>query len=422
MADKREIERVLERFVQEDQARVVRALERALGPQDVDLAEPSVGEATARARRVWPMRGVPADPAAWLLRAARNAAVDAARRAGRTRGTLPDLARLYASDESGTELLPPEAAEEQVRIMLACCTPALPRVTRAMLMLRVVAGLSTDEIGAAFVMSTDAVAQRIARAQRVLTPEAIALLDDAALPDDERVAAVIDAVCLAFTRGHANAALTPEAQLDLTDEAVRLGVVLTRAEATDRPEARALVAMMLLQSARAEARRDGLAGLKALAGQDAPRWDAERIELGMRHLAAAQGEGAPRAMSEYHAMAEIAACHAAAAESGRPDWARIAALYDTLETMNPGPAVRLERAAAVLEARGPAAALEALRELEADPTLRDDYRLAALRGEALLRLGRGEEAAAAFEAGANRAPTDPERQFLLGRAGTARGG
>lgn len=378
-----------------------------------DLAEDALADAFAAAARTWPDQGVPANPPAWLLTAARRRALDRIRREDGDRRRLP----LLVTDAAGADIAPDIAEDavadlgsiddERLRLLFACCHPALAADARAALMLRFGAGLRTPEIARLFLVPTPTMAARITRAKAKIALAGIPLRKPTAEDLPARLGVMLKVVYLLFTEGYR---ATEGEQLQrprLAAEAIRLGYLLGEL-LPGHDEIVALLALMVLQHARRDARVDDAGRLVLLADQDRTRWRHDEIARGRELL---DGLGPPA--SEYHLQALIAAEHTAAAGT---DWTRVAGLYAELERRTGSPVVRLNRAVAVSEAGSPEAALALLEGL--DSALPANHQLPAVRAEVLLRLGRGAEAAAAFDAALALAGSDVERAHLLRRRAT----
>ncbi|GIF45487.1 RNA polymerase ECF family sigma subunit [Asanoa ferruginea] len=389
-------------------ARLVAALTRLV--HDVGLAEDFAQDAYLAALEQWPREGVPAEPAGWLLTTARRRAIDMIRRE-RVRDEKYALLAVADDDEGGTG-----TDSELLSLVFVACHPVLSQESRAALTLRLVGGLSTEEIAHAFLVPPATMGQRISRAKRTLTEAEVpfAMPDPDALP--ARLNAVLEVVYLIFTEGYSATSGDRWIRRDLAERAMRLGRMLAGLMPTE-PEVFGLVALMELQASRFAARigRDGQPVL--LEDQDRGRWDRTLIAHGLGALSRARGLRKP--LGPYTVQAAIAACHARAPRFADTDWPAILALYDALTHLAPSPVVRLNRVVAVLHVDGPQAALDAVDELRDDPRLGRYHLFGAIRGDLLMRLGRQAEAADELERAAGLAPTRQERTLLMERAAAA---
>ncbi|MGQ0720102.1 MAG: RNA polymerase sigma factor [Candidatus Eiseniibacteriota bacterium] len=410
--------RVAEHTFRHESGRIVAALTRTLGPAGLELAESAVQEAFVAALRVWPMRGIPERPEAWLYRAARNRALDELRRstrAGDAEGRL--LRELESAVEPGGAHFSGEIVDDELRLMFLCCHPRLPRASRVALMLQVAAGFSAREIARAFRVPEPTIAQRIVRAKRALRDADVPL----ALPRREdvggRLEAVLDALYLVFNEGYTLRDGDAAARIELAEEAIRLTRLVLGHPAGREPHVHALLSLLLLQSSRTAARIGADGAAVPLGEQDRSRWDRARIDEGLDALAAA---GRGPAVTEYHLLAGIAACHAAAAHPASTDWRRILDCYDELVASGGGDLVLLNRAVALGRANGADEGLAALDELTRSAALAGEAALPAARADALDRLGRSEEACAEWARAADLAGSEPERRYFAKRAGRLR--
>jgi RNA polymerase sigma-70 factor, ECF subfamily len=387
----------------------------------IDLAEDAVQEAYAAATRTWPARGVPTNPAGWLLTAARRRALDTLRGEAIAARKLPLLA-VDDGDRPATSSAAGAGAgdgigDDRLRLIFMCCHPAVPSGSSAALTLRLVAGLKVSEIARLFLVSEATMAARITRAKRKIVAAGIPFAVPPAGRLVERLEVVLAVIYLVFTEGYIATEGSALVRTDLCDEAIRLGRTLD--ELVDgQPAVKALRALMVLQHSRRATRVGDDGRLVLLADQDRRQWHHDEIAEGLRLLAAAISQqsddpAAERLAARYRLEALIAAAHATSPSPEATNWAATAALYAELEQLTGSPIVRLNRAVAVAEAEGPAAALALLDGL--DEVLDRSNDLAAVRGELLDRLGRREEAAAAFATAIALATNDAERAHLRRR-------
>lgn len=400
-----------------ESARIVGALTRMVG--DFGLAEELAQEALVDALQQWPTDGVPRNAGAWLTAVAKRRAVDRWRRQERLDERLALLAHdLEQEQGKGGDLLwDPDVVDDDVlRLIFISCHPVLSREAQVALTLRVVGGLSSEEIARAFLAPTATVQQRIVRAKKTL---AAANAPFEVPPREERaqrIGAILGVLYLIFNEAHAASSGPEWMRPELSDEAIRLGRVLA-ALMPQEPEVHGLLALMELTAARFAARVDRNGAPVLLADQDRRRWDRSRIARGRESLARADALG--RGRGAYCLQAAIAECHAVARSVDETDWDRIVLLYEALGRISPSPVVELNRAAAVAMATGPASALRIVDELTGSGALRGYHLLPATRGELLRRLGREEEARSDFVVAAGLAGNDRERALLERKASGA---
>jgi RNA polymerase sigma-70 factor (ECF subfamily) len=403
-----------------ESARLIAALARMVG--DVGVAEDLAQDALVAALEQWPRSGVPDNPGAWLMATAKNRAIDRLRHGEmavrkqqelgrevelRARLDQPDLAAV-ADDEIEDDLL---------SLIFTACHPVLATEARVALTLRLVGSLTTAEIAHAFLVKESTVAQRIVRAKRSLAEARVPIEVPGAAEREQRLASVLEVIYAIFNEGYAASGGEVWVRVDLCEEAMRLGRILVGLVPRE-PEALGLMALMELQAARFPARTGAGGEAIPLPAQDRSRWDFVLIGRGLKALERAEGLGRP--LGPYALQAAIAACHARARTPEQTDWERIVALYDALDAVTGSPVVRLNRAVAVGMAFGPAAGLELLDSLAAEPALRGYHLLPAARGELLERLGREEEASAEFARAAELSGNAREREVLQARAGGRR--
>jgi RNA polymerase sigma-70 factor (ECF subfamily) len=387
------------RIFREESGRSVATLIRVFG--DVDVAEDAVQEAFAIALRRWPGDGLPPNPGGWITTTAHKRAIDRLRREARERELLGGVAVLASApaDDPGTAEEARLVQDDRLRLIFTCCHPALSREAQVALTLRLLGGLSTEEVARSFLVTEPAMAQRLVRAKRKIKAARIPyrVPEDHELPD--RLRPVLAVLYLVY-----NAGLTGSAEQGLCAEAIRLARILA-ALMPDEPEVAGLLALLLLTESRRASRRRRDWSLLLLGEQDRSRWDRTLIQEGQALVRLCLRRNRPGA---YQLQAAISAVHADAATAEQTAWSQIVALYDQLLAVAPTPVVALNRAVAVGEVHGPAAALTLVDELDLDSY----YPFHATRADLLRRLGRDSEAAAAYERAAALAPTDAERDFL----------
>lgn len=413
------VHRAIETVWRIESARLIAGLARIV--RDLDRAEELAQDALVAALDQWPETGVPDRPGAWLMAAAKHRAIDHLRRSSLIERKHHQFGHELAAREGRPEetalaldaTLDDPVGDDLLRLIFVCCHPVLSTEARAALALRLLGGLTTEEIARAFLVSEATVAQRIVRAKRTLAAARVPYEVPRGAELGARLASVLEVIYLVFNEGYAPTAGGEWVRPALCEEALRLGRILAEL-APAEPEVHGLVALMELHASRAGARVGPAGEPVLLQDQDRRRWD---LVLGRRGLAAlARAERLGGALGPYVLQAAIAACHARARTAAETDWARIAALYDALAQLVPSPVVALNRAVAIAMAYGPAAGLDLVDTLVAEPSLAGYHLLPAVRGDLLARLGRLDEARTEIERAAALARNDRERRLLLDRA------
>ena len=411
-----ETHRVIDAVWKIESARLIAGLARMV--RDVGLAEELAQDALVVALERWPESGIPDNPGAWLMATAKHRAIDLLRRnqlldrkhaeLGRELKTRQDLA-MANYDIPGDH----EISDDLLRLVFVSCHPVLSTEARVALTLRLLGGLTTQEIARAFLVPEPTVAQRIVRAKRTLT-EARVPFEVPRGPDlSARLTSVLEVIYLIFNEGYSATAGDDWMRPALCEDALRLGRVLAEL-APHEPEVHGLVALMEIQASRLHARAGPRGQPVLLLDQDRARWDRLLIRRGLAALQRA--EKLDGAFGPYTLQAAIAACHARARNAAETDWHRIAGLYDALAQLTPSPVVELNRAVAVAMAFGPAAGLELVDRLTSEPALKTYHLLPSVRGDFLFKLDRFTEAQAEFERAATMTQNARERELLLDRA------
>jgi RNA polymerase sigma factor (sigma-70 family) len=396
--------------------RVIAGLARIV--RDVGLAEDLAHDALVAALEQWPASGVPANPGAWLMATAKNRAIDHFRRGKLLERKHEQLGYELEVEQTLTApdfdaALDDDIGDDLLRLVFTACHPVLSTEARTALTLRLLGGLTTDEIARAFLVPEPTIAQRIVRAKRTLAKERVPFEVPRGEELGDRLSSVLEVIYLIFNEGYSATAGDDWMRPALCEDALRLGRILAEL-APREPEVHGLVALMEIQSSRSSARIGPAGEPILLLDQDRARWNPLLIGRGLAALERAEQLGG--ASGPYTLQAAIAACHARARIADETDWVRIAALYETLARVRPSPVVELNRAVAVAMAFGPAAGLELVDRLTSEQSLKSYHLLPSVRGDLLSKLGRVDEACAEFERAASLTRNARERELLLERA------
>jgi RNA polymerase sigma-70 factor, ECF subfamily len=398
-----------------ESARVIAGLARMV--RDIEIAEELAQDALVAALEQWPETGVPRNPGAWLMAAAKNRAIDHLRRNKRVERKHEEIglhlgADPFAAPDFETSLDDP-VGDDLLRLIFTACHPVLSAEARVALTLRLLGGLTTAEIARAFLVSEPTIAQRIVRAKRTLAEAGVPFEVPRGPELAQRLSSVLEVIYLIFNEGYSATAGEDWMHPALCEDALRLGRILAEL-APAEPEVHGLVALMEIQASRSNARIGPSGEPILLLEQNRALWDQLLIRRGLAAL-----ERARRSASvpgPYALQSAIAACHATARTAEETDWHRIAGLYSELARLTPSPVVELNRAVAVAMANGPAAGLEIVDALTAEPSLENYHLLPSVRGDFLWKLGRSAEARREFERAASLARNSRERELLLDRA------
>ena len=399
-----------------ESARLIAGLARIV--RDVGLAEDLAQDALVAALEQWPESGVPRNPGAWLMSTAKHRAIDLLRRRERLGRKLEELGHEFEAAEEGAApdfeaVLDDEIGDDLLRLVFTACHPVLSTDARVALTLRLLGGLTTQEIAYAFLVPEATVAQRIVRAKRTLAEARVPFEVPRGAELAARLSSVLEVIYLVFNEGYSATAGDEWMRPALCEEALRLGRIMAEL-VPNEPEVHGLAGLMEIQASRMRARVGPSGEPILLLDQDRARWDHVLIRRGLAALERAKRLGG--ALGPYALQAAIAACHARARTPEETDWVRIAALYDALAQLAPSPVVELNRAVALAMAFGPATGLELVDTLTAEPSLKGYYLLPSVRGDLLAKLGRLDEARQEFERAASLTRNGRERTLLLVRA------
>jgi RNA polymerase sigma factor (sigma-70 family) len=413
-----DIHRAIDAVWRIESPRLIAGLARMV--RDVSLAEDLAQDALVAALERWPESGIPDNPGAWLMAAAKHRAIDTFRRTKLLERKHEELgrevdARQEAAVANLESAIDDHVGDDLLRLVFVACHPVLTAEARVALTLRLLGGLTTDEIARAFLLPESTIAQRIVRAKRTLAEKRVPFELPSKADLAARLSSVLEVIYLIFNEGYSATAGDDLMRPALCEEALRLGRILAELAAAE-PEVHGLVALMEIQASRASA-RVGLTGEPILLlDQDRSRWDQLLIARGLAALERSQKLGGAR--GPYTLQAAIAACHAGATVAADTNWARIASLYQELLEYSPSPVIELNRAVAVAMAFGPAAGLEIVEPLTQEPSLKTYHLLPSVRGDLLSKLDRNEEACTEFERAASLTRNARERELLLNRART----
>ena len=406
---------MVEHLFRHESGKMVATLTRIFGLDHLTLAEDVVQEALAKALKTWPYHGVPENPAAWIMRTSRNLALDVVRREKVFRDKVPEVVSLLeggGTSSPSTAALDGELADDRLRLMFVCCHPLVPEEAQVALALKTLCGFSVGEIARAFLTTDAAIAKRLTRAKQKLAESGVRF----EIPEGEelgrRLEVVLHCLYLLFNEGYKASSGEKLIREDLCLEAIRLTELLVAHPAGNQPRTHALLALMLLNTARLSTRLDGDGNLLRLKEQDRSRWDAPMMARGFFHLAAS---GSGEDLTEYHLQAGIAACHCAAKDYESTDWTQILALYDRWVQRSDSPVVALNRAIVIATVHGPKAGLEAVGRIQDLEALHSYHLLHAVLGEFESRLDRLGPASAHFKKSLELAELPSEKAFLRKR-------
>lgn len=406
---------VVEHLFRHEAGKMVATLTRIFGTEHLTLAEDVVQEALSRALQTWPFYGVPKNPAAWIMRASRNLALDVVRRQKNFREKEPEIIRLTEQQNDTPDAIifsDQEIADDRLRMMFVCCHPMVPSDAQAVLALKTLCGFSVAEIARAFLTTEAAVAKRLTRAKQKIRDAHIPFEIPAGQELAGRLDGVLQTLYLLYNEGYKASSGNKLVREDVCDEAIRLTMLLAEHAAGNQPKTHALLALMLLNTARIPARLDDDGNLLRLQDQNRMLWNSSMIARGMYHFARS---AAGNELTEYHLQAGISACHCAAKDYASTEWSQILGLYDRLVEFDDSPVVALNRAVALAEVEGPQAGIEAVNAIQNLQSLETYYLLYAVLGEFELRLNHARAAAAHFRKSLQLAEIKSEQDFLSKR-------
>ena len=410
-----EVSQVVEHLFRHEAGKMVATLTRIFGIEHLTLAEDVVQETLARAIQTWPFHGVPKNPAAWIMRASRNLALDVVRRQKVFREKEAEIVHLMDRDSPAPDaaiLQEQEITDDRLRMMFVCCHPLIPAEAQVALALKTLCGFSPGEIAKAFLTTEAAIAKRLTRAKQKIREAQIQFEIPAGQELARRLDGVLQSLYLLFNEGYKASSGEKLVREEICHEAIRLTDLLAQHAAGNQPRAHALLALMLLNAARLPARVDEEGNLLRLQEQDRTRWLQPMIARGMFHIAQS---AAGTEISEYHLQAGIAACHCAARDYASTDWRQILELYDRLIEFDDSPVVALNRAVALAEVHGAEAGIKAVSAIRNRQSLDSYYLLYAVLGEFEARLNHSHAAATLFRKSLQLAEIKSEQVFLSKR-------
>jgi len=412
-----------EHLFRHESGRMVTALTRLFGVHNLALAEDVVQDAFCRALEVWKVRGVPENPAAWLMATAKNRALDVLRRERTARTFAPEVGRLLESEWTIAPLVDeafaaPAFRDDQLRMMFSCCHQRLPEEAQVALILNILCGFGASEIASAFLAGRAAIEKRIARGKKALASSK-RLFDLAEAEFSSRLSAVRRALYLLFNEGYHGASAESAVRAELCSEAMRLTALLLEHPPAATPETNALAALMSFHAARLPTRLDSAGDLSPLLGQDRSRWDTRLVAQGLAYF---ECSAAGHELTAYHVEAAIAATHASASSVDETDWGSIVSLYDRLMAIAPSPVVALNRAIAIAQRDGPERGIEEIHAIDGRERLKRYPFYPAAMGELEFRRANLEAAREHFAAALALARNPTERRFLEKRVRTCEEG
>jgi RNA polymerase sigma-70 factor (ECF subfamily) len=410
-----DVSQVVEHLFRHEWGKMVAILTRIFGVENLTLAEDVVQEALSRALQTWPFYGVPQNPAAWIMRASRNLALDVVRRQKVFREKEAEIVHLMDRPEASPDaaiFTDQEIADDRLRMIFVCCHPVVPPEAQVPLALKTLCGFSIGEISRAFLTTDAAIAKRLTRAKQQIRDAKVAFEIPAGEELNRRLDSVLQSLYLLFNEGYKASSGEKLVREEICQEAIRLATLLAEHPAGNQPKTHALLALMLLNSARTPSRVDADGNLLRLQDQDRNLWDRSLIARGMFHLAhSAEGNE----ITEYHIQAGIAACHCEALNYQSTDWQQILALYDRLVQFDRSPVVALNRAVAVANVHGPKAGLDAIAAIKDRDKLDSYYLLYAVLGEFETRMNDPLAAAGYFRKSLRLTEMKSEQAFLSKR-------